>query len=178
MKHGIQWVSMAGIWLWNSAALACAICAPSELESTVVQRLLAADVAVIAAAAPGGATYAPVVVIKGDFPKGPIRVEDAAAPTIKGAENSTALLAYRAGSQSWQMLGPLAAARADWAKALQSIPRAAAPNRPDAAWQKRLAFFVTDLESPEPLVAQTAYEEMSIAPYAALRTSSSRFWPS
>lgn len=93
----------------------------------------------------------------------------ASSPVAGGAAApATLLLAYSMGSQSWRALGPLGAARAEWARRLVAMGRAA--DTPAAAWPQRLAYFAIDLEDAEQLVAQTAYEEISVAPYAAMRT--------
>ncbi|MEY3446225.1 MAG: hypothetical protein RIR45_980 [Pseudomonadota bacterium] len=169
MKRVSRWLLGVASLLGSGMAAACAICAPSELENTVVQRLLAADVAVIARAAPDGSGYQAVQAIKGHQPKGVIKIQDAAARVSAPVAGQTDLLVYSGGSQTWRKLGLLGSARAQWARTMLEIPRAAAPSTPDPAWEKRLQFFAPDLESPEPLVAQAAYEEISVAPYAAMR---------
>jgi hypothetical protein len=159
---------------WTGWAAACAICAPADAQSNLTNRLFAADVVVLAQALPDG-SFQPAQLIKGDLPKGPVRLT---APVVQGAQGAqpqgTQLLVFAAGSQRWESVGPLATARADWVRQLTRLgpAPAPAPNTAPAAdyWPKRLAFFAVDLENTEPLVAQSAYEEISLAPYTAMRT--------
>lgn len=151
---------------------ACAICAPADGQNTLSHRLFAADIAVLATAARDGAGFRAVEAIKGEPPKGVITLQDGLPAMPALGPNAPQLLLYSAGSKSWRTVGALGTARADWARRLLTLPRASAfgTNAPDAAWPARVAFFVGDLQSPEPLVAQTAYEEISVAPYAVMRT--------
>lgn len=150
------------------ATWACAICAPAQGQDRLTSRLFAADIAVLATATHGGVAFRVLETIKGDPPKGLVEVRDAAAMVHVLPANAALLLLYSAGTQSWRAVGPLGAARADWARRLVSMRGAS--ETPEAAWAQRVAFFAADLESPEPLVAQTAYEEIAVAPYSAMRT--------
>ena len=153
--------------LSGSMAWACTICAPADAQNTVVQRLFAAD-AVVLASAQGGGAWRTLEVIKGEPPQGTITLDELAPGPAGGGAPATGLLTYSAGSQSWRVLGSLSLARADWARRLLAMGRAA--DTPADAWPQRLAFFAPDFESDEALVAQAAYEEVAVAPYAVMRT--------
>ncbi len=166
MKLSVRAWCCAVLWLLSApAAWACAICAPADAQNTLVQRLYAADAVVLAVASDAGSGWRVLDTLKGVPPSVAISVaEPSPGSTLLG----TQLLAYSAAAQRWRALGQLEPARADWARRLMALRRAA--DTPEAAWPQRLAFFAPDLEHAEPLVAQAAYEEISVAPYAAMRT--------
>ena len=172
MKNFKLLVGFAAGLFWTGWAAACAICAPADAQSNLTNRLFAADVVMLAQALPDG-SFQPVQLIKGDMPNNPVRL---AAPALQGARGEqvqgTQLLVFAAGSKRWENLGSLAVARPDWIRQLTRLGPAPAPSTEPAVdyWPKRLAFFAVDLESTEPLVAQSAYEEISQAPYTAMRT--------
>ena len=147
---------------------ACAICAPTDAGGTLRQRLRAAGVAVLAAPAAGGG-FTVQQLLKGDWPKGPIR-----PPLVEPAlsRGPALLLLYRSGAADWQIAGPLSSDRADWVRQLLAL--ADAPDLAPARWAARIGPFVRELEHPEPLVAQVAYEEIAGAPYAVLRAAAAR----
>lgn len=171
MKRLGQWLMLVGCLGWATHAAACAICAPSELENTLVQRLFASDIAVIATASQDGTGYRAEEVIKGALPEGRIRLHETATVPRGAPSKESELLLFSAGSQTWRTVGALKKERAAWVRRLTAMGPASALNFGStvAAWSPRLSFLVADLESPEPLVAQTAYEEISFAPYAAMR---------
>ena len=153
--------------LFQLPAWACPICAPGDGQVTLSQRLRQADTVVLAAPAAGATGPTARQPIKGGLPQGPTRLA-AAVPQPRSAEAvADSVLLYHQGSAGWQSAGPLAASRADWLRQLLALPQPIDGAIPD--WGRRLAFFVTDLESPEPLVAQTAYEEIAAAPYGEMR---------
>lgn len=166
-----RWLVLVGCLAWATHAAACAICAPSALESTLSQRLYAADIVVFATASLDGSGFRAEEAIKGELPQGVIRLQEAAAAPQDASSKGSELLLYSAGSQTWRTAGVLRKERAAWVKRLMALGPTSAlnPGPSAAAWVKRLSFLVTDLESPEPLVAQTVYEEISLAPYAAMR---------
>lgn len=175
MNRIVQQLGMAVILVaLVPASWACTICAPAEGQDTLSQRLFAADSAVLATATGDGAGFLAVEAIKGDLPRGVITLQDGLAQAQAGVRvpNATQLLLYSAGSKSWRAAGALSTARADWARRLLTLPRASNSdaNTPGAAWPARATFFAGDLENPEPLVAQTVYEEISVLPYAVMRT--------
>lgn len=159
--------------LLSCPAIACTICAPSQQDNLLTQRLLLAEGAVLASPIPGNNQFRPTVRIKGDMPKGNIVADESGGGAARLPDsNATLLLVHSADTQSWRVLGPLSQARADWARQLVAMGPAHAlgPNPSEETWAKRLDFFLADLENPEPLIAQAAYDEISLAPYASLRT--------
>ena len=154
-----------------SAAWACAICAPAPEQPTLRQQLRAADVVVLARLAPAAGTYSVVHLIKGDLPKGPIRLAVAPSDAQFRSSPDEALL-YRLGDAGWQRAGALSAARADWVRQLMALPDPVDPA--PAQWLARLGFFVAGLEDPQALLAEVAYAEMASAPYASLRVMAPR----
>lgn len=158
------------LWLGCMATLAgaCAICAPPDGQNTVLFRLHAADRVVLAARAPAGGAWRVLEPIKGGAPAGPIaQVDEAAlgAGTPPGDAAMPVVLAEGAGR--WRVLGSLRAPRAAWL--CQTLGWRPVAQAPVADWSARLAHFAPALEDPDALVAQLAYEEVSVAPYAALR---------
>ena len=150
------------------ASWGCAICAPAESGGTLRQRLRAADVVVLAAPAAGN-TFLAQQLIKGGWPQGPIR-----PPQVAQEPNPmpSLMLLYRIGTADWQSAGPLAPQHADWV--LRLVELTDATNLTPAQWTSRIASFLPELESLEPLVAQAAYEETASAPYAVLRSFAPR----
>ncbi|MEO6624441.1 MAG: hypothetical protein ABIN37_06375 [Burkholderiaceae bacterium] len=148
-------------------ALACAICAPADGQNTLVYRLYAADTVALATADAASGIYRLGALLKGRLPTEPIRVgqwlPDGPAPK---AGNSVLLL-YSAGAREWRGAGALSAGRAGWVRELVALQPATVTTKPD--WAARLSFFAADLENAEALVAQTAYEEIAVAPYGAMR---------
>lgn len=171
MRKLLRWLVLVACLGGATHVAACAICAPSELENTLTQRLLAADVVVLATPSPDGIGYRAEESIKGELPKGVIQLHEAAAAPPTAPSQGSELLLYSAGSQTWRTVGALKKERAAWVKHLLALGPVTALNSSAVAtaWWPRLSFLVADLESPEPLVAQTAYEEISLAPYAAMR---------
>lgn len=171
MKRLGRWLVLVGCLAWAPHAGACAICAPSTLENTLSQRLYAADMAVLATASPGGNGYRAEESIKGELPKGEIQLHETASAPQAAPTRGSELLLYSVGSQTWRTLGALKKERAAWLKRLMALGPVSALNSSvlPAVWSPRLSFLVADLESSEPLVAQTVYEEISLAPYAAMR---------
>lgn len=173
----------------GTAAQACMICAPASGQPTLHQRLFAADAVVLAQAALGSAntsmTWTPLSLVKGPMPTSaslqlPLALSAADSDGLEqayaqsGAAKGKAVhvLLYIAASGSWRSAGALGRDREAWLKRMVAMPRALVGGVPDAgiAWPARLAGLAPDLESPEPLVAQTTYEEISVAPYAAMRS--------
>ncbi|OGB33519.1 MAG: hypothetical protein A3F78_17510 [Burkholderiales bacterium RIFCSPLOWO2_12_FULL_61_40] len=167
----LRWLVLVVCWGWATHVAACAICAPSDLENTLSQRLFAADVVVLATPTLDGVGYRAEEAIKGELPKGVIRLHETVIAPPTAPSKGSELLLYSAGSQTWRTVGALKTGRADWVKRLLALGPVSALNASavTAAWLPRLSFLVADLESSEPLVAQTAYEEISLAPYAAMR---------
>ena len=156
------------LWLVAlGSALACAICAPADGQNTLMSRLFAADTVVLATLDLGTGIYRPGEVLKGRLPVEPIRVDQWFPGFAPPKSGSSALLLYSAAAREWRGTGTLPAARANWVRSLVALQPVTVLTKPD--WAARLAFFAADLESAEALVAQTAYEEIALAPYGAMR---------
>ena len=149
-------------------ALACAICAPADGQDTLVYRLHAADTVVLATAGGAADAYRPVAVLKGSLPADPIRVGNWVLDAPAPKPGTEVLLLYSAAARAWRGAGPLPASRANWVSQLIALRPASLSARPD--WPARLGLFAADLEHADALVAQTAYEELAIAPYGAMRS--------
>jgi len=149
-------------------ALACAICAPADGQNTLLYQLFAADAVVLASGQPQGGGHAVLAQVKGPVPAGPIGPLQWAGASPGSAASAPVVLLYSAAGNSWRAVGTLGLQRVAWLRRLAEMRPVgvAAP----ADWPARLANFVGDLEDAEPLVAQAAYEEVSVAPYAAMRS--------
>lgn len=189
LARRLRLAALALACMAGTGAHACVICAPSDTQNNLVQRLGSADAAVLVDLATVTAQE-PLVwtvqdIIKGPLPPGAAlhsglrlsapdsaAVAEVALKTGAVAGNTSHLLLYYAASASWRSAGPLSRERAAWARRLAAMPVASAGAAANVAmdWPKRLAALAPDLESPEPLVAQTTYEEISVAPYAAMRS--------
>lgn len=149
-------------------ALACAICAPADGQNTVLYRLHAADTAVLAQLPGQGGAVRVLAQIKGPPPLAPIDKIQGLVPAPATGSQEPVLLLYNAAGQSWRAVGTLGLQRVAWLQHLAAMrPVGVAPV---TDWPARLSVFVDDLEDPEPLVAQAAYEEVSVAPYSAMRS--------
>ena len=156
--------------LWSAGAHACAICAPSDLQNTLMRRLAGADPVVLAQwDAPGKPAHA-LAAVRGELPPAGLAV----AGILPGTEwvpprqtSDPHVLVFNAGSQTWWSAGRLALVRLPWLLEVLRQP-AAAVDASDAQ-QARARFFAKGLEDAEPLIARTAYDEIANLPYARLR---------
>jgi hypothetical protein len=166
----------AGLWaallllLCAADAQACSICAPSDLQNTLMRRLAAADRVVLAQwAVPGGLAH-PLVSASGLLPQSDLMVAgvlpgaDALPPRLAGDAH---LLLFNAGSQTWWSAGRLGVQRLPWLLEAMKMPVATA-DRTELQLE-RARFFVRGLEDAEPLIARAAYDEIATLPYATLR---------
>ena len=153
------------------AAWACAICAPSDAQNTLLARLASADAVVLARASSQGAGFEAMEVVKGAAPPAGIQVGQwMAGPAL--SPGAPVVLLYNAAGKQWSGWGNLPLARSAWLKRLVAIS-----SGPPAEWPERLAFFLPDLEAAEPLVAQVAYDEIAVAPYGLMRLAKPRLRP-
>lgn len=177
------WTKWLGKVLWWSlwlapwaSAWACAICAPASAEQTLTQRLFKSEAVAIARTLPRPGEFELVASVRGGSGKETRLAGVAVAPGLAPPPvASTVVLAYTGGS--WNVLGAMPAERAPWLDKLIALrrPADASPTAADANWPARFAFFLPDLEHPVALVAQAAYDELSSAPYGAMRAASSAF---
>lgn len=156
---------------------ACAICAPSAAEQTLTQRLFKSEAVALGRTLqqPGAVEIAAMV--RGSAAKVGTQLSGVALAygVASPAPADTVLLAYTGGV--WNVLGAMPLDRAAWLDKLVALrrPADASPTAPDANWPVRFAFFQPDLESPVELVAQAAYDELSTAPYGAMRAAGATF---
>ncbi len=155
LAHGLQ-------------ALACAICAPADGQNTFLYQLYAADAVVLATVQPQGAGYVVLAQVKGPAPAGPIGAVQWVLSPAPVAPAAPVVLLYSAAAGTWRALGTLGHQRAAWLKRMVAMRPVGVAAETD--WPSRLLTFIGDLEDAEPLVARTAYEEVSVAPYPAMRS--------
>ena len=164
-----RWTGLL-LMLWTAGVQACAICAPSDLRNTLMQRLATADRAVLAQwDAPDRPAHA-LAAVRGDIPQadlevaGILRETQSVPPRL---DTDPHLLVFNAGSQTWWSAGRLGLQRLPWLVEATQLP-AVASDATDAPGA-RARFFVNSLEDAEPLIARTAYDEIASLPYPALR---------
>lgn len=177
------WTKWLGKVLWWSlwlapwaSAWACAICAPASAEQTLTQRLFKSEAVAIARTLPRPGEFELVASVRGGSGKETRLAGVAVAPGLAPPPvASTVVLAYTGGA--WNVLGAMPPERAPWVERLIALrrPADASPTAPDANWPARFAFFLPDLEHPVALVAQAAYDELSSAPYGAMRAAAPAF---
>ena len=156
--------------LCSVPAYACAICAPSADQKTLIYLLLNADASLLAKPAPAGNDFTPMQAVKGALPKNGITVADALHTAAGSEKADSVLLLFNAGANAWTNAGAMPVSRIDWLRQLASMRPASALAPADTSWAERVALFAPDLEHPLPLAAQTAYDEIAVAPYAMMRT--------
>lgn len=171
MKTILRTILACCAWLLaTGGAWACAICAPAEVNTTVLARMLAADRIVLAQPLGDHLLFQPRSAIVGAPSSEPVRITDWVSGTAylppAGAPQQLVLL-YDISAKRWSAAGYVLPARVEWLKKALSMPRgedtAAAPSL------ARAQFFMRALEDASPVIAQIAYEEASAFPYAALR---------
>ena len=169
-KYFLQlWVMLIGL-AWGGATWGCAICAPSAEQNSLVYRLLTADAAMLAKPIKDANTWQPLQAIKGALPQGAIAVSDS-LPSAAGTQAAeSVLLIFNSGMGGWVNAGAMPVERADWLRRLATMRPASVLPPTDPQWAWRVELFVKDLEHPLPLLAQTAYDEIAVAPYAVMRS--------
>lgn len=108
--------------------------------------------------------------MRGAYPAGVldnVSVADGGLPPKAG---TPVVLAQSGGT--WRMMAAMPLERAAWVRQLIALRRPPDANPADTDWGVRFAFFAPDLEHPVSAIAQVAYEELSQAPYAAMRAAS------
>ncbi len=148
---------------------ACAICAPDDTQGTVASRLRVADRIVLAQLQPDGKLAQPKFTVRGALPAEalPIAGWVSTEPTShRQGQGNLVVLLMNAGSPDWLALGFVPASRADWLITVAAMPRL---DPGVTASKDRTLFFLRDLEDATPLVAQAAFEEVAVRPYAGLR---------
>ena len=162
------------LWgLQGTGAWACAICAPSAAEQTLTQRLYKSDAVAIGTTLASEGQYRIVATVRGvqngTSLFGVSVVDGGSAPSV----GTSVLLAQSGGT--WRVMALMPVERAAWVQKLIGMRRPADADPAQANWTERFAFFAPDLENPVAAVAQVAYEELSIAPFGAMRAASRSF---
>jgi len=163
---------VGGLLTWlagATAALACPVCLGTAdgPRLTLVQRLVETDLAVLAKRGSSPATFRAVALIKGEaIPQREIVPEDFGA--LEGGKTDTVVLLRRAWPPGWSLAGPLPAERLDWARTVARFKRSSEMSVAD--WQTRVRFFAADLDAATPMVATAALDEITRAPYRAIRS--------
>jgi hypothetical protein len=153
--------------LWTGWAFGCAICAPDDAQKTLVRQLAAADRIVLMQSAHGVTPIPAPVVVRGTALLGGLPTIPTSSPIAPLRADDLQLLVMNPGESGWTLLGYLPAARAAWLLRLAGMLPPAVGSAPDMG---RARFFIRDLEDAYPLVAQAAYEEVAVQPYAVLRS--------
>jgi hypothetical protein len=172
---------LASLILFLSAisSLACPICL-SGVKMTMGEKLDLADGAVLAIPLGEPGHFRILQAIKGTFEVGSILIE----PSLPAVQSVKPLLMLRNGlAQRWESLGTIGAEYARWLRQVAAADNGAHKGRTrsgplspvrssltDVEWTERVAIVAPNLESPDPLVAEIAYGEISRAPYGALRS--------
>ena len=110
-----------------------------------------------------------LAVLKGSAPCAlPAQTPMAEGVMASLAPDEAQLWVLSAGSQTWRLAGVVPLGRLPWLQSFARLGRAA--DTASAGWPARLAFLVKNLEDPNGLIAQAAYDEIAVAPYGAMRT--------
>lgn len=163
---------LTGLAAWlagATAALACPVCLGTAdgPRLTFVQRLVETDLAVLATRGSSPATFRAVALIKGQaVPQREIVPEDFG--TVATGNTDTVVLIRRLWPPGWSLAGPLPADRLDWARTVARFKRSSEMSADD--WQTRVRFFASDLDAASPMVAMAALDEITRAPYRAIRS--------
>lgn len=158
----VAWLFLLGL----PAAWACTICAPVDAQNTLSHQLWAASSVVLAQPGPPGQGMTVVASLKGIAPPSLPPPLSTQSPSREPEE--VQLLLLSGGSQAWRTVGAFPAKRMEWLRGFISLGRASDTAAQD--WPGRLAFLAKSLEDPNPLIAQATYEEISAAPYTAMRS--------
>jgi len=164
----------AAALLWASAqAVACPICLGAGQPSKAQELVTAPDV-VLAVPTRDASRFRVTQVIKGTRPPGGTieggYPRSGPVPGTTAPRSGKPLLLVRDEQlPTWEVLGAIDAGHLGWLRKVAAGKRAA--DMSPEEWRARVALVVPYLESPEPLVAEIAYAELTVAPYAALRAA-------
>jgi len=153
--------------LWTGWAFGCAICAPDDAQKTLVRQLAAADRIVLLPSAREATPVQAPVAVRGAPPTGELAISPGPNPLAPLRAGDLQLLVMNPGESRWTLLGHLPPTRVTWLHRLVGMVPFVVGSEPDLV---RARFFARDLEDAYPLVAQAAYEEVAVQPYAVLRS--------
>lgn len=176
MRPRIRFLFAVALLCGSAAAIACPLCM-GGFQQSEAQDLVTAPHAVLAVRTADPSRFRVIEVIKGDRPAG--GTVEGSYPRnghqfdAAGSSTGKALLLIRDDVlPRWTILGTIGADHAGWLRKL-AAGKPAVERRPED-WRARAALVLPYLESREPLAAQIAYDELTAAPYATLRTLKSR----
>ena len=155
--------------LGAGAVRACPVCAPTS-SLTPAQVLINADRALLVRTDTLGVLRIDTVIT------GPGAIGDrldlsVPASQMPRRDGKPMLLARDGLSREWSALAEVDASQANLLREITQLKRTSDMTAAD--WQARVAKFVPMLEHPEPLIAETAYGEVSRSPYSAMRAQRS-----
>ena len=166
-----RWFFAALFMCASFAATACPLCL-GAFRSSVAQKLVNLPHAVLAQPSADGRSYRVVAVIKGERPAGGIIAAEAIQLDDVVAATATLLLVRDDAWSMWVGVGAVAVEHASWLRQIAAGKRSSDMNADE--WRARVALVVPYLEHREPLVAEIAYGELAVAPYAALLAAKPR----
>jgi hypothetical protein len=175
MRPVIRFLFAVALLCASAAAIACPLCM-GAFQQSEAQDLVTAPHAVLAVPTADPSRFRVIGVIKGERPRGTVEGSyprnghqfDAA-----GSRSDKALLLIRDDlSPTWTILGTIGADHLGWLRKLAAGKPAARMSKEE--WRARAALVLPYLESREPLASEIAYDELTAAPYATLRTLKSR----
>jgi hypothetical protein len=160
--------------LWASAEVcACPICLGAGHPSKA-QELVTGPEVVLAVPTRDASRFRITQVIKGKRPpggtiEGGYPRSGPGSGTVAARSGKPLLLVRDEQLPTWEVLGAIDAGHSGWLRKVAAGKRA--PEMSVEEWRARIALVVPYLESPEPLVAEIAFAELTAAPYAALRAA-------
>ena len=156
-------------WL-PAAAFACPICLPPQGGGVApLERMTSASALVLAEPQADPRRMIVRVVVRGKAAAGEaIAIAYSDMPRAPFEPGKAVILSRHPLMHTWQPLGALPRDRADWFRAILSLPPASSLAPED--WPARLKIFADDLFAGDSFVSQTAADQISRAPYGAMRT--------
>lgn len=148
---------------------ACPAClGAGATKLTLVQQLIDSDESVVAKRGRDGLHFIVSASIRGARKPGEeIALSVGQAPWNGLGNDSLVILGRHLFTKQWVVLGVITPGHEDWLRQLAVMKRTKTLDEAD--WAARAAFFLGDLDDPDPLVRTTAYGEMARAPYPAMR---------
>jgi hypothetical protein len=175
MRPTIRFLFAVALLCASTAAIACPLCMGAYQQSEA-QDLVSATHAVLAVPTADPSRFRVIGVIKGERPRTTVEgsyPRNGHQFDAVGSRSDKALLLVRDDLlPTWTILGTIGADHLGWLRKLAAGKPAAQMSPED--WRARAALVLPYLESRDPLAAEIAYDELTAAPYATLRTLKSR----
>jgi hypothetical protein len=172
MRPMLRCLFTAAMTCASAAAIACPLCM-GAFQHSEAENLVTAPQAVLAVPTADSSRFRVVEVVKGERPAGGT-VEGGyprnghAVDTAALSSGKALLLVREEPFPTWTVLGAIGADHLGWLRKLAAGKPSA--ERSADEWRARAALVLPYLESREPLAAEIAYDELTAAPYATLRT--------